>query len=348
MKINRRGTVPFFVWPLLLLVCVAALLMLATAPPEAADAPPVPPQLYSSTYQLLGCGNRLGTYFPAGQALAEWFNAHLAVSQSGGAFKAIETNGSVENVILLNQKRILLGMAESRIISEYQAENASTAMRLVWPLWNDVLHLVSSPENTKNKIPFPGETRNYYGQTNSSTSRTSSEVLRALGHSDRHSSFDLPPEEVMPSLFRGQIGFATIQAGIPNKTVSDALVFNECGLISLREDQLAKVLPRVASARRFVIPAGLYGENQGETITVGLPNMLVASNDASPAIIEKIVELLTAGQTHLRLKHQALAEIPVDVENALEMMKDTGVEIHEGTLAFIKKRRMAESGGSDK
>jgi len=346
---NRNGTIPFFVWPLLLLACVAALLMLATAAPEAVEAPPVPPQLYSSTYQLLGCGNRLGTYFPAGQALAEWFNDHLTTNQvKGGAFKAIETNGSVENVVLLNQKRILLGMAESRIVNEYKSGNATGPLRLVWPLWNDVVHLVASPDSARHKVAFPGEIRNYTGQTNSSTSRTSSEILKALGYTARHNSFDLPPEEVMPALISGQIGFATIQAGIPNKTVSDALSFHGCELFSLRDDQLEKILPRVASARRTVIPAGFYGDKQNETLTIGLPNMLVTNNDASPILIEKIVELLTGGQTYLRLKHQALSEVPVDIDTALEMMRDTGVEIHSGTMAFINKRKMAEAGGENR
>jgi len=347
MNHKRLGALPFFVWPLLLLACMAVLLLLVADQPEPVDAP-VPPQLYSSTYQLIGTGNRLGTYYPAGQALAEWFNSHLASDNSpGGAFKAVETNGSVDNVRLLSQKRFLLGMVESRIIKE-QYELASSSLRLVWPLWNDVVHLVASPETAKSKIAFPGETRNYLGQTNSSTSRTSSEILKALGHSSSLRGFDLPPEEVMQSLIHGQIGFATIQAGMPNKTVSDALIFNGCSLFSMSEEQLEKILPRVASARRFVIPAGYYGEKQSETVTVGLPNMLVTNAEVDPALIEKIVELLTGGLTHLRMKHQALADIPVDSDAAMAMMKDAGVPVHQGTLDYISRKKQPVDGGSQR
>ena len=97
MNNNRRGILPSFVWPIALVMATLALLLLAVPEPPRAEAP-IPPQLYSSSFQLIGTGNRLGTYYPVGNVLSKWINSQLG---SEGVFKPIETNGSIDNVRLI-------------------------------------------------------------------------------------------------------------------------------------------------------------------------------------------------------------------------------------------------------
>ncbi len=337
MKRLNAGFLPAFAWPLFLLLAAATILMLSAPEPQGV-ATPVPPQLYSSSFQLLGTGNRLGTYYPAGHALAEWFNSHLEASGGrGGGFKAIETNGSVDNVRLLNQKKIMLGMVESRIVKEQCQGNASVSLRIVWPLWQDVVHLLQAPPEKITLGPFPGTGRNYYGQKNSSTYRTSMEIIDALAMPRPEIDFAIAPEDAMQALADGQIGYATIQAGMPNRSVSDAVIFQNCSLVSLNEAQLASISQIVSTSRRFVIPQGFYGDSQPEIYTVGLPNMLVATEEAPDQLIELIVELMVKASVHLKVRHQAIADVPSDPALAMSIMKEVGVPIHQGTLNYLSK-----------
>ncbi|NCB40323.1 MAG: hypothetical protein EOM80_16310, partial [Erysipelotrichia bacterium] len=226
LKKSKMGAVPFFFWPVCLLASILALLMLSISEPDQQQVEtPIPPQLYSSAFQLIGTGNRLGTYYPAGCILTDWFNSHFA--EKGGILKAVETNGSIDNVRLLKEKRLLLGMAESRIVKETCLGEASSTLRLVWPLWNDVVHIVLPPVGNKPfDEEFPGNRRGFPGQKNSSTYRTSCEIFAAFGFAAHKISLNLQPDMVFDSLTKDEIGFATIQAGMPNRTVSDALIFH--------------------------------------------------------------------------------------------------------------------------
>lgn len=346
MKRLNAGFLPAFAWPLFLLLAAAAILMLSASEPPGATTP-VPPQLYSSSFQLLGTGNRLGTYYPAGNALAEWFNSYLQAG-NGGGFKAIETNGSVDNVRLLNQKKIMLGMVESRIVKEHCQGNASVSLRIVWPLWQDVVHLLKAPPEKIAVEPFPGAGRNYYGQKNSSTYRTSMEIIEALGLRRPELDFAIAPEDAMQALTDGQIGYATIQAGMPNRSVSDAVIFQNCSLVSLNEEQLASISQMVSTSRRFVIPQGFYGDSQPEVCTVGLPNVLVAGEDVPEQLIELIAELMVKASVNLKVRHQAIADIPSDAALAMSIMKEVGVPMHQGTLNYLKKNLPAADDVSGK
>ena len=149
---RNSGNIPAFAWPCFLVLAIIAILLLSAPEPVREVEAPLPPQLYSSAYQLIGTGNRLGTYFPVGNILADWFNSHF--DAEGGVFKAVETNGSVDNVRLLREGRIMLGMVESRIACETWAADASSSIRIVWPLWEDVVHLVKTHKVLNHHVNF--------------------------------------------------------------------------------------------------------------------------------------------------------------------------------------------------
>ncbi len=344
---RNSGNIPAFAWPCFLVLAIIAILLLSAPEPVREVEAPLPPQLYSSAYQLIGTGNRLGTYFPVGNILADWFNSHF--DAEGGVFKAVETNGSVDNVRLLREGRIMLGMVESRIACETWAADASSSIRIVWPLWEDVVHLVKTPQGFEPSRAFPGRLRGFLGQKNSSTFRTSKEILSSLGFGDDFSSLDLPPDAVLSAVSTGQVGFATIQAGMPNRTVSDALIFHDCTLVSLNQQQLQKILQKVATARIYSIPAGFYGDSQPSIQTIGLPNVLVTTDKTPAATVELITDLLVKASTHLKMKHQATAAIPSDPLKAKAILEEIGVPIHQGTIDWLNRHKtgQAEEGASD-
>jgi len=343
MNNTRRGILPTFIWPIALVMATLALLLLAVPEPPRAEAP-IPPQLYSSSFQLIATGNRLGTYYPVGNVLSKWINSQLG---SEGVFKPIETNGSIDNVRLLTQGKVMLAMSESRIIQENLKENASSPLRLVWPLWNDVVHILRAPDRFEPGEKFPGRLNVFLGQINSSTRRTSLEIIEALDLYRRKTSAEIPIEAVLNSLANGNIGYATIQAGMPNRTVSDAVIFHDCTLVNLGDDEIEKILVKVATSQRVTIPAGFYGERQPEVHTIGLPNMLVANAETSEEAVGLVVENLVRGAAHLKHHHQAIGNIPVDPELALRIMQEVGVPIHPGTLAWLDKNTQTRHAASE-
>lgn len=297
---------------------------------------PTPPNLFSSSQHIIGTGNKLGTYYPAGMLLAEWLNSRL--DSKGGTFKAFETNGSVDNIKLLSTKSIQLGMSESRIAREVYNSQASSTLRVVWPLWPDVVQLLKPPADLVPNYEFPGKQKGFIGQKNSSTSRTSYEILTALGDNRKHNS-DVSLEKVLDAVADAKVGFAMIQAGIPNNSVSDSLIFQNCELISFDDGQLNKILAKATNVVPFTLPKGYYCASQPEIHTIGLPNVLVATSDTTPEFIEFITDNLVTGFARLKGRFKAFETVPSDPDEVLKILNESGVPIHEGTKRWFEKHK---------
>ncbi len=301
---------------------------------------PVPPQLYSSSYQLIGTGNRLGTYYPLGKIFADYFNQNLP--NSNYSFKVVETNGSVDNVNLIEDGSLLLGMAESRIASEvYKKNKEASKIRVVWPLWLDVVHVLKTPETYEDVNIFPGKFRGFMGQKDSSTLRTSQEILEAL--ENPRTNYLINNNEVIPSLATGKIGFAVIQAGMPNSTVADAILFNKCSIYSFSKEEIDKIVKNVSTSKHIAIPEKTYGSNQKEINTIAIPNILIANEDAPAELIESMVSLLIKNSSRLKLRYSTLESLPTTTSEVKKIFEELEIPLHEGVINYLNSKGAKEN-----
>ena len=293
----------------------------------------LPPNLYSSSQYIIGTGNKLGTYFPAGQILANWFNDNI--ENKKGGFLAYQTNGSIDNITLLQKRLIQFGMAESRIAKEAYCMNNS--IRVVWPLWYDIVQIVKPPKEVMKDYVFPGSNVAFLGQKNSSTERTSKEILSALNIKLKTNP-NIQTDSVIDKLSYGKLGFAMIQAGIPNNTVSNAIVYYRCGLYSFSDEQLQLIRKNVSTYIDFKIPAGFYDDNQPEINTFALPNVMISTSDVPPELVELFVDLLINACTRLKNRFKAFETVPSDIHEVVKILENTNVPLHEGTKRWLEKR----------
>ena len=331
---EKSNNIKIVIW-LLVFILIAVSTLAIISLNEEDDEPvklPLPPNLYSSSQHVIGTGNTLGTYFPAGKILEKWFNDNI--DKKGGTFKAFQTNGSVDNIELLQTKRIEFGMAEARIVKEAYPKNQK--IRVVWPLWYDVVQLIKPPADLSPDYIFPGNLKGFIGQKKSSTARTSNEIFEALNIKEDR-SVNILTEDVVKNIGEGRIGFAMIQAGIPNRTVADSLIFYNCGLVSFDEKQIEQICEKVSSSKMFRIPAGYYDENQPEIKTIAIPNVFVTTSDMSADLVEYVTEMLVKGSPKLKNRFKAFETVPSDSESVLKVLRDTGVPLHEGTRRWLEK-----------
>ena len=343
---EKNKNIKNLIWLLVfILIAVSTLAIISiNEEEEEISEVPLPPNLYSSSHHVIGTGNTLGTYFSAGKMLEKWFNDNI--DKNGGSFKAFQTNGSNDNIVLLQTKRIDFGMAEARIAKEAYASNPK--IRVVWPLWYDVAQMIKPPEDLMPNYVFPSEVKGFIGQKKSSTARTSKEIFEALNIKGNH-SIDVPNEDVVKKIGDAKIGFAMIQAGMPNRTVADSLIFYHCGLISFDEKQIELICNKVSTSVKYTIPAGYYDENQPEIKTITIPNVLVTTSDISPDLVEYVAEMLIKGSPKLKRRFKVFETVPSDTESILKILRETGVPLHEGTRRWLDKNlenlKSSENGG---
>lgn len=335
-------SVPGFIWPTLLILLIVSILLLAINPnqDEALEniEIPQPPEMFSSNLRQLGSGNKLGTYYPVGEILVKCLNTEL---DEDNPLKNAETNGSIENIKLLKSKSLYIAMAESRIALEnYEGKHNNSKfddLRLVWPLWPDIVQILCASGTQIKSVNDLATAKGFLGQKNSSTLRSSSEILRSYGITPNNVMLDIEPSEVLTQLSDQNIDFAVIQAGIPNLTISDALIFRGCSLISFTSDDILRLKKVVSTSRLTSIPAQYYDIDQPNINTLGIPNALWTRKDVSSETVELIVKTLIEGLPRLRIQHKATVDIPSDPELAFNKMQRIGVPIHGGTLNYLRK-----------
>jgi TRAP transporter TAXI family solute receptor len=313
---------------------VVAILLLSVSEPEIKVEAPLPPQLYSSSYQLWGTGNRLGTYYPAGHILAGWLNNNLSNGEE--VFKAVETNGSIDNIHLIEDNKLSFAFVESRIAKESIDQSASSSVRLVWPLWPDVVQFLKSPPNKNSDLEQLKS--GFLGQKNSSTWHTSAEIFKASGIDPKNIEAWVQPEDVLAELANDRINFAMIQAGIPNRTVSDAVIFHNCSIHEFSDDEIEKFRNLIPTSQLVVIPAGYYGDNQNSIKTLGIPNVLVTNSKMSDETVKFVARLMSQASSALKMRHQAIADIPSKSKQAFKILSEIDVPIHPGALEFFEEQ----------
>jgi TRAP transporter TAXI family solute receptor len=203
-------------------------------------------------------------------------------------------------------------------------------------LWPDVVQLVKSKENAQ--TDFLHLQQGFPGQKKSSTYRTTSEIFTCFGKKLEQIEVNLMPDMVLSRLADNKLDFAMVQAGMPNRTVSDAVIFHRCSLVSFSDPQIQKLLTRVSSSRIVKIPAGYYGEQQPEIQTLGIPNVLVARSDLATSTATLITDLLSRSSISLKIRHQAFADVPSSAEQAFKILQNIQVPIHQGTKNWFDKQ----------
>ncbi len=332
---KKNNNIKVVIWLLvfiLIAITTMALISISEEREEEKVEVPLPPNLFSSSSYVIGTGNPLGTYFPAGQILEKWFNDNL--DKKGGAFKAFKTNGSVDNINLLLTKQIQFGMVEARIAKEAYFKNKK--LRVVWPLWFDVVQMIKPPSDLTPNYVFPSDIKGFAGQKNSSTERTTKEIFESLDIKGNHFA-KASTDKVLGMIGDARLGFAMIQAGIPNRTVSDSIIFYHCGLVNFTKEQIQLIKNNVSTSVEFTIPAGYYDENQPEINTIALPNILVTTSDTPADLVEYVTEMLIKGCPKLKGRFKAFETVPSNSDAVLKVLRETGVPFHEGSRRWLEK-----------
>ena len=331
---KKNNNIKIIIWLLvfiLIAVTTMALISISEEEEEEKVDVPLPPNLFSSSSYVIGTGNPLGTYFPAGQMLEKWFNDNL--DKKGGSFKAFKTNGSVDNINLLLTNRIQFGMVEARIAKEAYSKNSK--LRVVWPLWFDVVQMIKPPSDLTPNYVFPGNVKGFAGQKKSSTERTTKEIFEALNIKGAPIA-NVSTDKVLGMIGDARLGFAMIQAGIPNRTVSDSIMFYHCGLVNFTKEQIQLIQNNVSTSVEFTIPAGYYDENQPEINTIAIPNVLVTTSDTPADLVEYVTEMLIKGCPKLRGRFKVFETVPSNSDAILRVLRETGVPFHEGTRRWLE------------
>jgi len=267
----------------------------------------------------LGTAGTGGIYYPIGGALA----SRLSVSDSARQYTAEVTGGSVENVNRLREGQIDMGF--SLAVTVYEAyhgerdyEEPFRDLRIVAPLYPNLVHVLVPRGSTVNSLSELGGARISVGSAGSGTEQVARQILEAYGFSyedvdARYLTFS----ESAASLRDGAVDAAIISVGYPAAAVLEATTTGGARLIPLDNGPIQTLMDRYPYYATGRVPAEAYPGVTEDVPTVAMMNWIVARTDLDGGVVRRLLDILLNDREALAQVHEMAGQIRLnDLESA--------------------------------
>ena len=278
-------------------------------------------------------GGEAGTYYAFGGVLAQYISDNTDV-----AVTAVTSGGSADNIDNLDAGLRQLGFVQNDVayyayngIRLYDGEpiNSFTALAA---LYDETVQLVTVNPEIKSVADLKG-------RTVSIGAAGSGVYFNAL---DFLAAYDMTEEDIVPQYLNfadsaadlkdGKIEAAFIVAGAPTTAVTDLSTTNQIYLVSLTDEDVAKLQEISSAYSKNVIPAGTYKGIDEDVVTVGVKATIIANEDVTEDEAYTIVKTIFEGKDEIAERHAKGNELD------LEYASVCGLPYHAGAAKYFAEQ----------
>jgi len=288
----------------------------------------------------IATGSAGGTYFPIGTAIANLWNQEVDNIRAS----AMESPGSVTNVVMLRDGEADFAITMCNVADaafhgrgDYEG-NPNKGFRAVTALWPNVVHIQVLPE-IKDIMDLAGK-RYSMGPTGSGVGMMDSpQILGTFGlfGEEQDDIANVIPEyvpyqESTVALQNRRVAGATNVSYPPAGTVSELLASTDCHLLSITQEQIAKLQENYSHFFEYTITAGTYPNQDEDVHTLGYANYFSVRADMSEDLVYTLTKTLFENVEKIYSVHPATRDIKLD--NATV---GVGIDFHEGAIRYYKE-----------
>ena len=272
-----------------------------------------------------------GTYHQVASAMKESLESH----QTGLAIQIETTNGSADNVQLLENGEAQLGLV-------FNKSEGHGHVRTVAPLYLATMQIVIRKDRGVTALSGLAGKRIGVGPEGSGTALLAEEMLRDYEVSNAtivHAPFDIIAEQLAPE---GELDAAFFLFGVGTRLLANLLEANdELTLLSLgdankpEDSRVQGIVSRQASLSTAVIPTGAYGSEPGKPVlTLGTWTVLVARDDVAMKDVQILPRSLFAYRVDLVKSETPFLQLREDFDRHLLQFP-----LHEGAEAYYLRNK---------
>lgn len=282
---------------------------------------------------VLATGGTSGTYYAVGGVLQTVLGSKLSLLnvtvESTGASKAnvnMMTDGEAQLAILQSD---VLNYAHEGTFT-FADTGAETSALWVMGIYNETVQILAKPGiNTVSDLA--GKTV-IVGDVGSGTEVNAWQVLGAvgLGKDDlnaQNGSF----QEGVDALKDGKVDAVFTVAGAPTTSIVDYAATNELNLVSLSDEELAKITAEYPFLVQDNLPAGTYSGYDKEVVCVAVQAALVADETLSEDAVYELTKAIFENQAELAEGHAKWGLLSTDT------CLDNTAPMHPGAEKYYKE-----------
>ena len=270
-----------------------------------ADTTPTETQTEAPVNVVLATGGTSGTYYAVGGVLQTVLGSKLTKSnitvESTGASKAnvnMMTDGEAQMAILQSD---VLNYAHEGTFT-FESTGAETSALWVAGIYNETVQILAKPGiNTVSDLK--GKTI-CVGDVGSGTEVNAWQVLSAVGLTkDDVNAVNGGFQDGVDQLKDGKIDAAFTVAGAPTTAIVDYAATNELNLVSLSDEELAKIQAEYPFLVQDNLAAGTYTGLDKEVVCVAVQAALVADETLSEDVVYELTKAIYENQAELTEGH---------------------------------------------
>jgi len=266
----------------------------------------------AATFLSIATGGTTGTYYPLGGDIANLYNTVI----DGVKASAQATGGSADNLRLIDAGEAELGTVQNDVSwfaysgTDSFANEQIQSFSVISSLYAEYVQIVTRADSDINCIAdFKGKAVSI-GAAGSGVYTNAMHVLEAAGLTlddidEQYLSF----AESADGLKNKQIDAAFICAGIPNAAITELGSTTGVKLISLSDEEVAKLIAAHPTYGNLKLPAATYGLSEDVNCVV-ITALLVCSNELDEQLVYDMTKALY--EQDGILTHAKAAEITLD------------------------------------
>ncbi|MDO5652139.1 MAG: TAXI family TRAP transporter solute-binding subunit [Moraxella sp.] len=298
-------------------------------------------------FVTIGTGGASGPYNIIGTALAESYAAKFGVNA-----KTQTTGASVENLNLLEQKKLEMAFVMSDALSEavngtgnFKAPLSSVAQ--VASLYPNYVQIVASQASGVQSIEDLRGKRIAVGAQGSGVEVATRALLEGFGITYNDIKVDyLGYAEAADGLKSGKLDAAFLTSGLPNSSLMELEQGFKLQMVSIPADKLTEIAKTKSYFIPMNIPAGTYS-NTADVPTAAILNALVVRQDLSEDDVYLLTKNLFESLPNLQNAHQAAADITLaNAQQGLVAPLHAGAKRYYDEMAGTAAPATAEAAAS--
>lgn len=274
---------------------------------------------------LIAAGSPEGEYYAFAKALATVVAEHQPDIQ----ITVLETDGSQENLDLLQEQQVQLAIIQS----DTPPQPAAQAVAYLFP---EIFHLVARTDaGIQNFSDLQGK-RVAIMPEGSGSYKLFWALSRHYGITKAFTAVILPPDQAYAALNKGEVDALSRVMALGNPTLRELLQTSPTQLVPIDQVEALRLsLPYLEAA---TIPKGTYDGLRptppDDLPVVSVRALLITHTDVNSEVIRKITETLFEFRNELVAIHPRSATIRLP-----ESMENLGLPLHSGARAYYDQDR---------
>jgi uncharacterized protein len=298
--------------------------VLFSAPGTAADAT-------APESMTIGTASPGGVYYPYGHGLAMMLTKYLGVPFTDQA-----TQGTAQNVVLIEQRKVMLGMTTMGVALQgwngtgWAKGTQYRSMRALFPMYDTPFQFAAPKRSNLASIGAFAEKGIGAGPKAGTGGTYFPEIFKAL---------DIPAvlrngawEDLLRQLAAGELDGLAFSLGVPATEVAALDAKDPLDFIQPSPEQIALLRTRFPEFSPSLIPSGTYPSLREDYHTLGLYNFAIIHRDVPDDLAYRIVKAVFEHHDELVSAHPAAKETL-----AANLDRDTFLPLHPGAARYYRE-----------